>query len=242
MKEWKPVVGYEDYYLVSSEGEVLSLRSNRILTVVKFYNSEYKAVELNVHGKAKKMLVHRIVAEAFIPNPNNYPIINHKDENPANNCVDNLEWCTYKYNSNYGTCISRRVMNTDYKFGADNPKSKTVYQFDLEGNLIDVFSSTYDAARFYDIDAKSIAKCCTGGLKQYAGYGWSYTKEYHYNKRQQSQFRKGNLAMYDLQGNLIKTYTSPVDLENDGFNQISVNRVCRGERNSYKGYVFKHID
>lgn len=241
MKEWKPVVGYEDYYLVSNEGDVFSIRSNHLLKVTTQSNG-YKRVELNVNGKATKESIHRLVAKAFIPNPNDYPIINHKDENPSNNHADNLEWCTYKYNTNYGNCISRMVANKEYKYGADNPRSKTVYQFDLEGNLIDMFSSTYDAARFYDIDAKSIAKCCTGGLKQYAGYGWSYDKTFSYEKRRSYGFKKGAIAMYDMQGNLIKTYHNSIELDNDGLKQVAVNRVCRGERNSYKGYVFKHID
>lgn len=64
-------------------------------------------------GLNHTMRVHRIVAMAFLDNPNNYPIINHKDENPSNNHVDNLEWCTYKYNTNYGTAIERRSLSKE---------------------------------------------------------------------------------------------------------------------------------
>jgi len=241
MKSWKPVVGYEEYYIVSSEGEVFSLRTNKIM---REFNSPqgYKRVELNVGGMAIKKSVHRLVAEAFIPNPNNYPVINHKDENPQNNNVDNLEWCTYKYNTNYGTCIERRVANTDYKYGFENARSEKVYQFDLEGNLVDVFGSMHEAERATGFDSGSISKVCTGALKQYRGYVWSKTKEFNYQERRNTKFKKGFIEMYDMQGTLVKTYKSPLELEQDGYSQVSVNRVCRGERKSYKGFVFKHVE
>lgn len=241
MKSWKPVVGYEDYYIVSSEGDVFSLRSNRLLTQGNF-NGNYKRVLLCVNGTEKHYAVHRLVAKAFIPNPDGYPIINHKDENPSNNCVDNLEWCTYKYNTNYGTCIERRVLNTEYKLGADNAKSETVYQFTLDGKFVAEYGSMHEAERITGLDSGSISKACTGALKQYRGYVWSKTKDFNYQARRNTQFKKGFIEMYDMQGNLVKTYTSPIELEQDGYSQISVNRCCRGERKSYKGFVFKHKD
>ena len=71
--------------------------------------TKYKRVNLCINGVGHKKTIHRLVAEAFIPNPNNYPCINHKDENKENNNANNLEWCTYKYNSNYGTCRERTL-------------------------------------------------------------------------------------------------------------------------------------
>lgn len=80
-----------------------------------------------------------------------------------------------------------------------------------------------------------------GKLKQYHGFIFQDTPEFRgYNKRQQCGFRKGSILQFDMQGNLIKRYDKAQDLEEDGYSQISVNRVCRGERKSYKGYIWKH--
>lgn len=104
---WREIPGYEGLYQVSNTGRVRSLNYNgtRKTKVLKQITDKlgYKRVNLFKNNKKKNYLVHRLVALAFIPNPNNYPIINHKDENPSNNYYKNLEWCTYEYNNNYGT-------------------------------------------------------------------------------------------------------------------------------------------
>lgn len=115
--EWRDVVGYEGKYKVSNTGLVKSCeRKIRVyhrgydgFRVVKeqlmktgINNMGYEWVSLRTNNKGKTCFVHRLVAQAFIPNPNNLPYINHKDENPLNNQVDNLEWCSPKYNCNFG--------------------------------------------------------------------------------------------------------------------------------------------
>lgn len=238
--EWKPIKDTDGLYLVSDDGKVFSVRSNRLLKP-QLSNVGYWRVELNIDGEAKKYAIHRLVAEAFIPNPNNYPIINHKDEDPTNNHVSNLEWCTHKYNSNYGSINEKKFLNRTPCRGESNPQSKPIYQFDLEGNLIRKYGSSGEAARVTGFSANCIAKCAKGELKQYKGYVFQNTSEFiGYNKRKQCGFRKGAILQYDLDGNLVRRYDKAQDLEDAGFSQISVNRVCRGERKSYKGYVFKH--
>lgn len=109
---WKDVVGFEGYYKVSNLGNVLSLRrkySGEHLMSPSLDSLGYAVVCLRKNGYKGNKKVHRLVAEAFIPNTDNLPQINHKDENKANNRVDNLEWCDCKYNVNYGTAIQRRV-------------------------------------------------------------------------------------------------------------------------------------
>ena len=107
-EEWKEIDGFPKY-MVSNLGRIKSLNYNRtgkeqILMQKKAgRNKNYFNIILFQNGKSKTLKVHRLVAQAFIPNPNNYPCVNHKDENPSNNCVSNLEWCTYEYNNNYGT-------------------------------------------------------------------------------------------------------------------------------------------
>ena len=120
--------------------------------------------------------IHRLVAEAFIPNPDDLPIINHKDENKLNNVVSNLEWCTHKYNSNYGTInkrLSKKKINNTYNM----TPIKCV-----ETNII--YKSIHDASRQTGINVQNIAECCKGGsyckrngyVRRYTagGYHWEY--------------------------------------------------------------------
>lgn len=112
-EEWRDVVGYEGYYQVSSEGRVRNAIYGNILNPWK-KNNGYLDVVLVGYGRKHKM-VHRLVAEAFIPNPNNEPQINHKDENKTNNRVENLEWCDNRYNSCYGGHIERMLQTKKAK-------------------------------------------------------------------------------------------------------------------------------
>ena len=110
---WKPAPGFEGLYEVSNYGNVKSLNYRRSgkERIIDFYpgTNGYRQRTLYKDGKAINMKLHRLVALAFIPNPDNLPQINHKDEDKTNNCVDNLEWCDAKYNINYGTGMDRRT-------------------------------------------------------------------------------------------------------------------------------------
>ena len=123
MEEWKDIKGYKGLYQVSNEGRVKSLDHTIVCDngkgvatkrqkgkIRKFTElaKGYKRVTLSKDGIEKQYSVHRLVAEAFIDNPENLPCVNHKDENPRNNIWTNLEWCTHKYNINYGTCQQRK--------------------------------------------------------------------------------------------------------------------------------------
>lgn len=176
---WRPVIGYEGFYDVSNLGNVRSvdrfiyqinrwggltkrLLKGRIIKQATI-NGGYKVVGLSKNGETKQKFVHILAAKAFIPNPNNYPIINHKDENPSNNNLDNLEWCTVQYNTTYGTGIERMVEKT----------SKKVYQYTLEGELVNIYSSTQECAR-NGYHQGNISMCCNGKRPTHKGYRWSY--------------------------------------------------------------------
>ena len=180
---WKDVVGFEGLYQVSDRGNVYSIRrvglhgrkiGGRILKPIQSRGG-YIQVGLSKNGKMKFKYIHRLVAEAFIPNPNGLPQVNHKDEIKDNNSVENLEWCTSKYNSNYGTSIERRVKAQSKKVMAVNIKTGEVMRF----------NSTVEAGN-KGYDQSGVSASCRGDYKDgrtgkligdgrtYRGYRWSY--------------------------------------------------------------------
>lgn len=169
-REWKDVVGYEDYYMVSNDGYVFSKRSNRIMNR-SLTSMGYYRVIFCIDKIEKAMYIHRLVAMAFIPNPNNYPCVNHKDENPKNNNVENLEWCTHKYNTNYGSCIEKdRIKHINHK-----SLSKPIVCY-KNGVVVKEYPSIREAQRQTGIKNQNITLCCQGKLKRTGGYQWKYKK------------------------------------------------------------------
>ena len=119
---------------------------------------------LRFYSKGKHYYIHRMVAEAFIPNPENLPIAHHKDENPRNNKVENLEWRTNEYNINYGTARER----------AAESHSKKVYQYTLDNKLVKIYDKIKDVTDD-GFDKSCVSLCCNGKLKKHKGYKWSLT-------------------------------------------------------------------
>jgi len=172
---WKDIQGYEGIYQVSNLGNVRSLdriekwygserpRKGRVMAT-KLDKNCYLVVGLRNGTCQKLKRVHRLVAEAFIPNPNNLPEVNHKDENKANNAVSNLEWCNTNYNVRYGTGIERR----------SRQKRKKVIQCDLNCAKIREFDSITEAAKSINKGTSRISACCKGIRKTAYGYIWRY--------------------------------------------------------------------
>ena len=162
---WKDVMGYEGLYQVSDLGRVRSLKYGKVRILKPRNNGRsYLKVALYRNEQMRNVFVHRLVAETFIPNPSNFPIVNHKDENPANNAADNLEWCTQKYNVNYGTCIMRRSAEI----------SKVVLQYDKSGNFIREWPSASEVERQTGFAQNNISDCCLGKRRSAYEYVWKY--------------------------------------------------------------------
>lgn len=179
MEIWKDIKDYEGLYQVSNFGNIRSLnylRTGKIkLKKLHYNNNGYFVVGLWKNNKGKTFFVHRLVAEAFIPNPDNLPQVNHKDECKTNNCVENLEWCSCQYNLNYGT---RNKRSSDSQRNDIN-KSKPVLQLSLTGELIREWPSTHEIERKLGYKRGPISDCCRGNTKQKTSHGfiWKYKKD-----------------------------------------------------------------
>lgn len=239
MEIWKDIVGYEGLYQVSNYGRVYSHLTERIL---RHHNclKGYARLILRKNGSNYGHTVHRLVALAFIDNPNNFPEVNHKDENPRNNVVDNLEWCTHQYNNTYGTKIARMVAHTDYSVIADK-NSKPVAQYDLNGNYIRSWKSLQDCSSSLGYDNSAIAKCCNNKLLQVYGYQWRYINGDIALKI--TKFKSANKKMvcqYDLSGNLIQVWNGMREAERTlGLANGSISACVNGKVSTSSGYIWR---
>lgn len=167
-ESWVDIKGYEGLYQVSNYGRVKSFHKKNIGLIMSPYSTRkgYSRIGLRKDLITTKYLVHRLVAENFIPNPYNYSQVNHKDENGYNNQVDNLEWCNNQYNVNYGTANKRRG-ETAYK---------PVNQYTLNMQFIKKFDSITSATK-EGFNSGGISMCCKGNYKHHHGYIWRYADD-----------------------------------------------------------------
>ena len=170
---WQDIPGYEGLYQASTYGRVKSLKRNTTSGKIlkpRLKKTGYFQYGLCKNGRIKAFESQRLIAITFLPNYHNYSCVNHIDENPKNNRVDNLEWCTVKYNVNYGTRIERARL-----LQINNPKkSKTVLQFDMEGNFISSYPSTAEVERQKGYNSGYISICCIGKKQKAYGFIWKY--------------------------------------------------------------------
>lgn len=177
--EYKPVPGYEDnYYLDPKNMQVVNKKTGRPLKP-QTDKGGYKEVQLWKNNKGRHKYLHRLFAEAYIPNPDNLPNINHKDEDPSNYSLDNLEWCTQSYNQQYGTVNERRgpKISNARKGKPGNPnaghKARPVIAIDPLGNEIH-YPSGREAARQLGIRQSGITYALSGERKTSKGYRFRY--------------------------------------------------------------------
>lgn len=186
MENWKDIENYKGLYQISDCGRIKSLERDIYRQNGTFYRhveekilasnldrGGYQYVKLYKNGEGKKMLVHRLVAKAFIPNPENKPQINHRDEVKTNNVVENLEWCSAKENANYGTRNKRIIQNRRYLKLGDNPRARAVFCVEL--------NKTFDCAKRVEeelgIYQSAICNVCKGKLKTTGGFHWRYVDD-----------------------------------------------------------------
>lgn len=180
----KPVKGYEGLYTVDSNGNIWNDKTwTRLFQDKNKYGYNY--VKLKGHdGEVKNCRVHRVVAIAFLENPNNYTDVNHKNENKRDNRVENLEWCDRKYNSRYGTARKRLSL---HRRNSPKVKRKPVIRlFDYK------YFDSMDETKYYGCSPTHVRECCNGTRKTHKGSRWRYAtheevlkygKKYNFVKR-----------------------------------------------------------
>lgn len=240
---WKDIEGYNGMYRISNLGNVYSKYINRNLKPGKTQDG-YLYVMLRKNKKQKIHLIHRLIATYFIPNPDNLPIINHKDENKTNNSIDNLEWCTYTYNNTYNDVHKNRALQI----------SERVFAYNQNGDMVYDYYSAREAARQLGYNNGNISLCCSGNIYTYKNLVWSYsplTKEEVIERFQKSRNTRYNyknntalskpVNMFDMSHNFIRQYPSTQEGGRDlHISPSLIAGVCRGEHQYTHGYIFEY--
>ena len=251
MKEiWKDIVGYEGLYKISNYGRVKN--KNKVLKL-KVDKDWYYRIGLSKNNKQKFYFIHRLVAQAFIPNPNDYPQVNHKDQSPnkklgifANNNVANLEWCDCKYNNNYGTVkeLQRKAQLNRIDV------SKVILQYNLNGEFIKEWRSQKEIERELGFKQPNISFACLNlDTHQAFGYIWHIKESdnypLHINKYKHP--RSKPIYQYDLNLNFIKFWENgapqiqkEMSLTDCQRNKIS--GVCNGcrKQKQTRGFIWSY--
>lgn len=232
-EEWRSIEGYEGLYEVSNLGFVRSL--DRITPdgrsikgrVLKFgYAKGYPEVNLSKNGIAIGARVHRLVADAFIPNPDNLSCINHKDENPKNNRVDNLEWCTYKHNNNYGTCISRRIAKENKRIIAVNVKTGKETEY----------PSMRECCRSGGFNMGGIHKVMLQKQPIHKGHVFYYPDDPDWINTHRKNILYGAIYAISITDGSRLDFKNMEETAKSGFLPPSVSKALKRENNTYKNY------
>lgn len=235
---WKKIIynEQETNYSISDKGEVRKDANNYIMKLQ--IQQGYKHVTLQINKKAKRFRVHRLVAEAFIPNPENKPYVNHIDGNRQNNLVENLEWVTPAENTQHAV-QSGLMLPT---------RERAVVQFDLDGSKIAEFPSLREAARQTNSNDEKICICCQLQRKQHNGFQWRYKNECGEKVQQIKEYttKPKKVAQIDPKTNeIIAIYNSMTQAAKAvGGTQSAISHVIKGDKQTktHKGYGWKLVE
>lgn len=242
MEIWKNIPGYDDRYEVSDIGNV---RMDKKYLLPMSTNGRYYTVRVKKDGKGISAFVHRLVAMAFVPNKQLLPEVNHINEITTDNRADNLEWCTHKYNCNYGTRIQR----------IKEKQNMAILQYTLDGEFVAEYASMHIAADAIKADAGHICDCCRGNRRFAYGYFWRYKDDALYErakiriaqviergkKSRAEKFADNamNVIQLTMDGSLVAIHkSSKFAAEAIGSHRPSIINCCNGKVSHVKGYKF----
>lgn len=237
---WDFIPLTDELYMISTMGRVKSVDSFRVYPNYKrkckskirkqFQNWQGYLFCYVTNKKGDRILVrpHKVVCDVFIPNPNNYPCVNHKNENKQDNRVENLEHCTYSYNLTYGS--------------REGEKDVAVLQYDLDGNFIREYKSVKDAAKEVGVNKNSISNVMHGWAKSAGGYLWRLKEETTETKLEPyTDKNKRKVVCYDLQENFLHEYNS-IEEASRALRvwEQDISSCCRGKKKKVKEYIFRY--
>lgn len=219
-------------YSVSTEGEVKKDTTNYFLS--QSIQQDYKFVSLLINGQAKRMRVHRLVAMAFIPNPENKPYVNHINGDKGDNNVENLEWVTPSENTIHA--VKTGLMS--------NGRKRPVIQYNLNGEKMATFESASEAARQTGGSQSKITLCCRRQRESANDYQWRYYDDLQDVQKIEKRFITGKkVAQCDEEGNILNIYPSyKKAAEAVNGTSSAISRVCSGTNIRHKGYKWKLVE
>ena len=241
---WRTISGYDNEYEVSNIGNV---RFDKKYILPTHTNGRYITVNVRKNGKHISAFVHRLVAIAFIPNKHFLPEVNHINEIKTDNRVENLEWCTHKYNCNYGTRIQR----------IKDKQNIPILQYSIDGKFIAEHASMHVAAELIGADAGHICDCCLGNRSIAYGFLWRYKDDKLYNdakirlkekikaskESRTNKFldRALNVVQLELDGTYIRTFmSSKLAAESVNSYRPMIINCCNGKCKQVKGYKWMY--
>lgn len=281
---WKEVDEYKGLYCVSNLGKVKTVPRKfidyrgRLLyfkerTLKRFKSKDgYLMVRLSKDGIAKSVYVHSLVAKAFIDNPNNYPCVNHKDENKENPEASNLEWCTYSYNNTYGTVLERRKKNIVLQPNDERLKDILIYilknkgitakknyvgvaKIDKDWNIIEIYSSHKEAAEKNNFDRHLLIRTkSNNGVKTIKNMffvtedkkrNYTYPDDMDVYKNKNKKYKKIKVKQYSINGTFLKEYESIKDAGRALGNETyscDIIACCKGKLKTSHGYLWRYSD
>ena len=227
---WAYVKGYEDLYRVSNYGRLFSIKNNRIVLgrVGKGKNA-YRYMTLHDNKRNIRKLLHVLVAEHFIDNPDNKPIINHKDGNKLNNHIKNIEWSTYYENNMHALETGLRP-------------TKVVLELDLEGSILNRFNSTVEASKSLDVTKSMITMTCQGKTSYAKGHYLVFEKDYYEGFKPNKGYTIKKVEQLDLEGNTLATFgtISEASLKT-GISPSAIYRSCSNKVKNPKKYLWREV-
>ena len=264
----KPVAGLEDRHMISSLGRVKSLaydivdsigrhvhRKEKLMKAKVCSSTGYPQVSLWVGEKNRPFSIHRLIAEAFIPNPNNYPCVNHMDEDRSNSVLGNLEWCTYGYNTTYGSARERRRASLK-AFCEDHPELKMtinergtsfrICQYGTNGELVKVWDGGLSEIEKCFGKTGVIEGCIHHKCNPARGFAWRCEGDpFSYDPKAPGLRRRVAVMQFDLSGKHIRTFhgiNEAADYPGKRSGNSDITNCCKGNRKTSHGYKWRYAN